>query len=63
MASRFTEEIDGVGVASGAAGIVASLLIGVVIESFCGTVGLENVALGYLLLVVVAAAVVVGRPG
>jgi hypothetical protein len=63
MASRFTEEIDGVGVASGAAGIVASLLIGVVIESFCGTVGLENVALGYLLLVVVTAAVVVGRPG
>jgi hypothetical protein len=38
-------------------------VIGVVIESFCGTVGLENVALGYLLLAVVAAAVVVGRPG
>jgi two-component system, OmpR family, KDP operon response regulator KdpE len=47
----------------GAAGIVASLLIGVVIEPFCGTVGLEDVALGYLLLLVVAAAVVVGRPG
>jgi hypothetical protein len=32
-----------------------------VIEPFCGMVRLENVALGYLLLAVVAAAVVVGR--
>ena len=57
MASRFTEEIDGEGVAWAAAGFIASLLIGVVIEPFRGTVGLENVALGYLLVVVVAAAV------
>jgi hypothetical protein len=57
MASRFTEEIDGEGVAWGAAGFVASLLIGVAIEPFRSTVGLENVALGYLLVVVVAAAV------
>jgi K+-sensing histidine kinase KdpD len=57
MASRFTEEIDGEGVAWGAAGFVVSLLIGVAIEPFRGTVGLENVALGYLLVVVVAAAV------
>jgi K+-sensing histidine kinase KdpD len=57
MASRFTEEIDGEGVAWAAAGFVASLVIGVVIEPFRGTVGLENVALGYLLVVVVAAAV------
>jgi K+-sensing histidine kinase KdpD len=57
MASRFTEEIDGEGVAWAAAGFVASLLIGAVIEPFRGTVGLENVALGYLLVVVVAAAV------
>ena len=39
MASRFTEEIDGEGVAWAAAGFVASLLIGVVIEPFRGTVG------------------------
>jgi K+-sensing histidine kinase KdpD len=57
MASRFTEEIDGEGVAWAAAGFVASLLIGVVIEPFRGTVGLENVTLGYLLVVVVTAAV------
>ena len=57
MASRFTEEIDGEGVAWAAAGFVASLLIGVLIEPFRSTVGLENVALGYLLVVVVAAAV------
>jgi hypothetical protein len=57
MASRFTEEIDGEGVAWAAAGFVASLLIGVAIEPFRSTVGLENVALGYLLVVVAAAAV------
>jgi hypothetical protein len=57
MAGRFTEEIDGEGVAWAAAGFVASLLIGVLVEPFRGTVGLENVALGYLLVVVVAAAV------
>jgi Domain of unknown function (DUF4118) len=57
MASRLTEEIDGEGVAWAAAGFVASLLIGAVIEPFRSTVGLENVALGYLLVVVVAAAV------
>ena len=57
MASRFTEEIDGEGVAWAAAGFIASLLIGVVIEPFRGTVGLENVTLGYLLVVVATAAV------
>jgi hypothetical protein len=57
MASRFTEEIDGEGVAWAAAGFVASLLIGSLIEPFRSTVGLENVALGYLLVVVVTAAV------
>jgi hypothetical protein len=57
MASRFTEEVDGEGVAWAAAGFVASLLIGVVVEPFRSTVGLENVALGYLLVVVVTAAV------
>ena len=62
MAGRFTEEIDGEGVAWAAAGFVASLLIGVVVEPFRGTVGLENVALSYLLVVVVAAAVG-GRAG
>src|SRR5512132_4422054 len=57
MASPFTEEIDGEGVAWAAAGFVASLVIGVVVEPFRGTVGLENVALGYLVVVVAAAAV------
>jgi hypothetical protein len=54
MASRLTEEIDGEGVAWAMGGFVASLLIGVVIEPFRSTVGLENVALGYLLVVVVS---------
>ncbi|HEY7606997.1 MAG TPA: DUF4118 domain-containing protein [Actinomycetes bacterium] len=57
MATRFAEEIDGEGVAWAAAGFVASLLVGVAVEPFRDTVGLENVVLGYLLVVVVAAAV------
>jgi hypothetical protein len=55
MATRFAEEIDGEGVAWAIAGFVASLVIGAVVEPFRDTVGLENVALGYLLVVVVAA--------
>ena len=57
MATRFTEEIDGEGVAWAAAGFAASLLIGVVVEPFRGSVGLENVALSYVLVVVVTATV------
>jgi K+-sensing histidine kinase KdpD len=57
MARHPTPDIDGEGVVWAAAGFVASLLIGVVVEPFRSTVGLENVVLGYLLVVVVAAAV------
>jgi hypothetical protein len=39
MAGRFTKEIDGEGVAWAAAGFVASLLIGVVVEPFRGRSG------------------------
>jgi hypothetical protein len=40
-----------------AAGFVASLLIGVLVEPFRSTIGLKNVALCYLLVIVVTAAV------
>jgi hypothetical protein len=46
-----------------AAGFVASLLIGVLVEPFRSTIGLKNVALCYLLVIVVTAAVGGRRPG
>jgi K+-sensing histidine kinase KdpD len=49
--------IDGAGVAWAVGAFVASLLIGLLIEPFRGTIGLENVVICYLLVVVVAAAI------
>jgi K+-sensing histidine kinase KdpD len=50
-------EIDGDGAIWGAAGFAASLLLGVALEPFRDTVGLENVAMLYLVLVATTAAV------
>ena len=49
--------IDGEGVAWAVGGFVASLLIGLLVEPFRGTIGLENVVILYLLVVVAAAAI------
>jgi K+-sensing histidine kinase KdpD len=49
--------IDGEGVAWAVGAFVASLLIGLLVEPFRGTVGLENVVILYLLVVVAAAAI------
>jgi K+-sensing histidine kinase KdpD len=48
--------IDGKGVAWAVGAFVASLLIGLLIEPFRATIGLENVVILYLLVVVAAAA-------
>jgi K+-sensing histidine kinase KdpD len=49
--------IDGQGVAWAVGAFVASLLIGLLVEPFRGTIGLENVVILYLLVVVAAAAI------
>jgi K+-sensing histidine kinase KdpD len=49
--------IDGEGVAWAVGAFVASLLIGLLVEPFRGTIGLENVVICYLLVVVAAAAI------
>ena len=49
--------IDGQGAAWAVGAFVASLLIGLVVEPFRGTIGLENVVILYLLVVVAAAAI------
>jgi pimeloyl-ACP methyl ester carboxylesterase len=49
--------IDGEGVAWAAGAFVASLLIGVFVEPFRETIGLENVVILYLLVVVAAAGI------
>jgi K+-sensing histidine kinase KdpD len=49
--------IDGEGVAWAVGAFIASLLIGLLVEPFRGTVGLENVVILYLLVVVAAAAI------
>lgn len=57
MASRLTQQIDGEGAAWAAGGFAASILVGILIEPFRRTVGLENVVMIYLLVVVATAAV------
>jgi Domain of unknown function (DUF4118) len=57
MANRLSHQVDGEGAAWGAGAFVASLLVGVAIEPFRRTIGLENVVMVYLLMVVLAAAV------
>jgi K+-sensing histidine kinase KdpD len=49
--------LDGEGVGWAVGAFVASLLIGLVVEPFRGTIGLENVVICYLLVVVAAAGV------
>jgi K+-sensing histidine kinase KdpD len=49
--------LDGAGVGWAVGGFVASLLIGLVVEPFRGTIGLENVIICYLLVVVAAAGI------
>jgi K+-sensing histidine kinase KdpD len=57
VTSRRRPRIDGEGVAWAVGAFVASLLIGLLIEPFRGTIGLENIVICYLLVVVVAAAI------
>jgi K+-sensing histidine kinase KdpD len=54
---RRRTNLDGEGAAWAVGAFVASLLIGLLIEPFRGTIGLENVVILYLLVVVAAAAV------
>ena len=54
---RRRTSLDGAGVAWAVGAFVASLLIGLVVEPFRGTIGLENVVICYLLVVVAAAAI------
>ena len=49
--------LDGEGVAWAVGAFVASLLIGLLVEPFRGTIGLENVVILYLLVVVAAAGI------
>jgi K+-sensing histidine kinase KdpD len=53
---RRRTSLDGEGAAWAAGAFVASLLIGLLIEPFRATIGLENVVILYLLVVVAAAA-------
>jgi K+-sensing histidine kinase KdpD len=50
-------DVDGEGLAWGVAGFAASVLVGVAIEPFRRSIGLENVVIVYLVVVVLAAAV------
>jgi K+-sensing histidine kinase KdpD len=54
---RRRASIDGEGVVWAVGAFVASLLIGLLVEPFRGTIGLENLVILYLLVVVAAAAV------
>jgi K+-sensing histidine kinase KdpD len=54
---RRRSSLDGEGVVWAVGAFVASLLIGLLVEPFRGTIGLENVVILYLLVVVAAAAV------
>ena len=54
---RKRTNLDGEGAAWAVGAFVASLLIGLLIEPFRGTIGLENVVILYLLVVVAAAAI------
>jgi K+-sensing histidine kinase KdpD len=54
---RTRTSIDGEGVTWAVGAFVASLLIGLLVEPFRGTIGLENVVILYLLVVVAAAAI------
>ncbi len=55
MTKRRTE-IDGEGIAWGAGAFIASILVGIIIEPYRHTIGLENLTVIYLVIVVLAAA-------
>jgi K+-sensing histidine kinase KdpD len=57
LRSRPKTNLDGEGAVWAVGAFVASLLIGLLIEPFRGTIGLENVVICYLLVVVAAAAI------
>lgn len=57
MDAKLTRQINGAGAGWAAGGVVASLLIGILIEPFRRAIGLENVTIVYLATVVLAAAV------
>jgi K+-sensing histidine kinase KdpD len=57
MDAELTRQRDGAGVGWAAGGVVASLVIGVLIEPFRRSIGLENVTIVYLATVVLTAAV------
>ena len=57
LPSRPKSNLDGEGATWAVGAFVASLLIGLLIEPFRGTIGLENVVILYLLVVVAAAAI------
>ena len=56
MAAKLTGQLNGAGAGWAAGGVAASLLIGILIEPFRRTVGLENVTIVYLATVVLTAA-------
>jgi hypothetical protein len=49
MAAKLTGQLNGAGGGWAAGGVAASLLIGILIEPFRRTVGLENVTIVYLI--------------
>jgi K+-sensing histidine kinase KdpD len=55
--SRRLAEVNGEGLVWGGIGFVASLVVGVALSPFRGSIGLENVVIVYLAVVAVAAAV------
>jgi K+-sensing histidine kinase KdpD len=59
MSSRTRQlaEVDGEGVVWGAIGFAATLIVGVALSPFRGSMGLENVVIVYLAVVAVAAAI------
>ena len=56
MDAKLTWQRDGAGIGWAAGGVTASLVIGILIEPFRRTIGLENVTIVYLATVVVTAA-------
>jgi len=56
MAAKLTGQLNGAGAGWAVGGVAASLLIGILIEPFRRTVGLENVTIVYLATVVLTAA-------
>jgi K+-sensing histidine kinase KdpD len=56
MDAKLTRQINGAGAGWAAGGVAASLVIGILIEPFRRTIGLENVTIVYLATVVVTAA-------